>query len=197
MDVQLALLLIWIGSVLAILLAFIWVAVRLGKVRGGGGKDNGQLFTEEYRQHMREKAEARFERTLEENATFLQRDLHAISDDVTEYVKERAGEILKEEFSDQKQVVAAAQQHMSEAFAKVDHAIAENQQTMREQFDRELKVEKARRLERFQENMADVVTHHVQQTLSTHLEIDDQVKFILANLEANKTAIIEDIKREF
>jgi hypothetical protein len=37
----------------------------------------------------------------------------------------------------------------------------------------------------------------VQQTLGTHMEIDDQVKFILKNLEENKTAIVEDIKREF
>ncbi len=198
MDVQLALLLTWVGSVGAILLAFVWVAVRLGKVRGGGGGGRGgDLFTEEYRQHLREKGAARFERTLEENSAFLQQDLHNISEEVAQYVKERAGEILKEEFVDQKQSVAAAQQHMSEAFTRIDKAISEYQVVMREQFDKELKVEKARRLERFQENMADVVTHHVQQTLGTHLEIDEQVTFILKNLEANKTAIVEDIKREF
>lgn len=199
MDVQLTLLLVWGGSVVAILLAFIWVAVRLGRVRGGGGggHDNGKVFTDEYRQHLREKGAARFERTLEENAAFLQQDLHKVSERVTEYVKERAGDILKEEFADQKQSVAAAQQHMSEAFTRVDKAITEYQQIMREQFDRELKIEKARRLERFQENMADVVTHHVQQTLGTHMEVDDQVKFIIKHLEENKTAIVEDIKREF
>lgn len=199
MDVQLALLLTWVGSVLAVLLAFIWVAIRLGRVRGGsgGGGRSNELFTEEYRQHLREKGEARFERTLEENAAFLQQDLHSIGEEVTEYVKERAGEIIKEEFSDQKQSVAAAQQHMNEAFLRIDKAISEYQQMVREQFDKELKIEKARRLERFQQNMADVVTHHVQQTLGSHLEIDDQIKFILTNLEANKTAIVEDIKREF
>ncbi|MCA9329810.1 hypothetical protein KDA11_04140 [Candidatus Saccharibacteria bacterium] len=197
MDLQFTVLLIWIGSVVAVLLAFIWVAVKLGKVRGTSGHDNGKLFTEEFRQHLREKGAARFERTLEENAAFLQRDLRNVSDRVTDYVKERAGEILKEEFTDQKQSVAAAQQHMSETFAKVDKAINEYHHIMREQFDRELKIEKARRLERFQDNMADVVTHHVQQTLSTHMEIDDQVKFIIKNLELNKTAIIEDVKREF
>lgn len=199
-STQLALLITWVGSVLAVLLAFVWVAWRLGpkgRGRGGGGQSgHGELFSDEYLQHMREKGEARFERTLDENAAFLQKDLHDISDNVTEYIKERAGEILKEEFADQKQTVAAAQQHMSEAFAKVDHAITDYQKAMTEQFDRELKQEKARRLNRFQANMADVVTHHVQQTLGTHLEVDQQIKFILDNLEANKTAIVEDIKRE-
>lgn len=198
MDTQTILFITWAGSVVAVLLAFIWVAVRLGHVRGGGGGNSKkELFTEEYLQHMREKGEARFERTLDEGAAFLQKDLHAISDTVTEYIKERAGEVLKEEFADQRQSVAAAQQHMGEAFAKVDRAITEYQKTMTEQFQKELLAEKERRLQRFQENMADVVTHHVQQTLGTHLEIDDQVKFILKNLEDNKTAIVEDIKREY
>ncbi|RTK95353.1 hypothetical protein EKI60_00150 [Candidatus Saccharibacteria bacterium] len=197
MRTELILFITWAGSVVAVLLAFIWVAVRLNRVRsGGGGGNKNELFSEEYRQHMREKGAARFERTLEENAAFLQQDLHAISDQVTEYVKERAGEILKEEFADQKQTVAAAQQHMSESFKKVDQAIAEYRKAMSEQFEKELKLERARRLQRFQDNMADVVTHHVQQTLGTHLSIDDQIKFIIDNLEANKTAIVEDIKRE-
>jgi hypothetical protein len=198
MDIQLILFLTWAGSVLAVLLAFIWVAIKLGKVRGGGGNGGKkEIFTEEYRQHMRERGEARFERTLDENAAFLQHDLHAVTDEVTEYIKERVGEILKEEFTDQKQSVAAAQQHMREAFAKVDRVITDYQKAMTEQFDQELLAEKERRLQRFSENMADVVTHHVQQTLGTHLEIDDQVKFIIKNLEANKTAIVEDIKREY
>ena len=199
-NVQFALLVTWIGSVVAVLLAFIWVAWRLGpKGRGqggGGGSGHGDIFSEEYRQHMREKGEARFERMLEQNAAYLQKDLHDISEQVAEYVKDRVGDILKEEFVDQKQSVAAAQAHMSETFSKVDEAIKEYQQMMTEQFERELKVEKARRLNRFQNNMADIVTAHVQQTLGAHLEVDEQIKFILENLDANKTAIVEDIKRE-
>lgn len=197
-DREFALFLVGVGSILAALFAFIWVAVRLGP-RGRGnaghaGKD--EIFTDEYREHLRQRGVARFEKTLDQNATFLQQDLHAIGEDVTEFIKERASDILKEEFSDQKQAVATAQQHMANAFAKIDHQLAEYQKSMIEHFQNELTTEKQHRIERFQNNMAEIVTNHIQHTLSEHLEVGEQVQFIISNLETNKQAIIEDIKRE-
>lgn len=193
-----AIFLVAVGSILSVLFAFIWIAVRLGpKGRmhaGHGGKD--EVFTDEYREHLRQRGVARFEKTLDQNATFLQQDLHSIGEEVTEYIKERASDILKEEFSDQKQSVASAQQHMANAFAKIDQQLAEYQKSMAEQFKTELAAEKARRLERFQENMAEIVTSHIQHTLGQQLDVGDQVKYIIDNLEANKQAIVEDIKRE-
>ncbi len=199
MNTQLILLIVWVVSVLAITLAFIWVAIRLGpKGRGkGGGGNSSDVFSDEFRDKLRERGVVRFEHSLDQNAAVLQQDLRKISDDVSEHIKLQASEILKEEFADQKQTVVAAQQHMSEAFAKVDRAITEYQKNMTAQMTEELLAEKKRRLARFEENMADVVTHHVQQTLGTHMEVGDQVQYILKNLEDNKTAIVEDIKREF
>ncbi len=200
MNTELALFLIGVSSILCALFAFIWVAVRLGpKGRGHGGGGNGgkdEIFTDEYREHLRQRGVARFERTLDQNATFLQQDLHKIGDDVTEFIKERAGDILREEFSDQKQTVATAQQHMANAFAKIDQQIADYQKSMTEQFNKELASEKERRLERFQNNMAEIVTSHVQHALGEHLDVSEQVQYIISNLDANKQAIVEDIKHE-
>lgn len=194
-----AIFLVAIGSILSVLLAFIWVAIRLGpKGRGHGGGHGGKddIFTEEYREHLRQRGAARFEKTLDQNATFLQQDLHSIGEEVTEFIKERASDILKEEFSDQKQSVATAQQHMANAFAKIDQQIADYQKNMSEQFEKELAHEKERRMDRFVDNMAEIVTAHVQHTLGEQLDVGEQMQFIIANLDANKQAIIEDIKRE-
>jgi DNA anti-recombination protein RmuC len=200
-STQTILLITWAGSVLAILLAFIWVAVRLGpkgRSQFGGHKNkDGELFDDDFRAKLRQRGIARFEHTLDQHAVFLQQDLRRISDEVGEHIKDQATAILKEEFSDQKQSVAAASQHMSQAFAKMDQAISDYQKTMTEQLHKELLAEKQRRLERFSDNMADVITQHVQQTLSSHMEVGEQVQFIIKNMEDNKTAILEDIKREF
>lgn len=198
-NVELILLFVIIGCIFSALIAFIWVALRLGpkgRANHGGGGGNGDIFTDEYRQHLVEKGTARFERTLDQNAAFLQQDLHTISDEVTEYIKDKAGEILKEEFSDQKQAITAAQQHMAEAFSRIDKTMADYQKNLTDQFAHELAEEKQRRIEHFNANMADVITHHVQYSLATHLEVTDQVKYILSHLDENKQAIIEDMKRE-
>lgn len=199
MDKQLIVLAVFVGSVVSVLLAFIWVALRLGpKNRGHNSGHNGSdMFSDDFRSKLQERGVARFEHALDQNAALLQQDLRKISDSVSEHIKEQATEIIKDEFSDQKQSVIAAQQHMVEAFSKIDRAIVDYQQKMTDQLAAELLSEKQRRLERFEKNMADVVINHVEQTLGAHMEVGEQVEYILKNLEANKTAIVEDIKREF
>lgn len=198
-NTELALFLVALASILATLLAFIWVAVRLGpKGRGHGINkgNNGELFDENFRNELRERGISRFERTLDQNATFLQQDMHSIGEEVTEFIKERAGDILKEEFGDQKKAIAAAQQHLTQTFMQVDAAIQQQQKEIAAQYLKELQAEKERRLTDFSNNMAEIVTKHVEQTLSAHMDIGQQMNYVLSNLEANKQAIIEDIKRE-
>lgn len=198
-NTELALFLVAISSILAALLSFIWVAVRLGpkgRRNGANHTNNGELFDDNFRNELRERGITRFERTLDQNATFLQQDLHSIGEEVTEFIKERAGDILKEEFSEQKKAIATAQQHLAQTFLQVDTAIKQQQKEISAQYLKELQAEKERRLQDFSANMAEIVTKHVEQTLSTHMDIGQQMKYILANLEANKQAIVEDIKRE-
>ncbi len=198
-NIQLILLITWILSVISIVLAFIWVALRIGpKNRNNSGNHNkDDVINEELRQKLRERGVARFEHTLDQNAAFLQQDLHKISEDIADFIKDRAAEILKDEFTDQKKVLVAAQQHMAESFSGVDKAILDYQKTMADKFNQELAAEKHRRLEKFQNNMAEIITNHVQTTLATNMDVGEQINFILKNMENNKTAIIEDIKREF
>lgn len=195
---QIILLVVWVGSVVSILLAFIWVALRIGpKHRQAGHQQSAnEPFDDEFRTKLRERGVLRFERTLDQHAAFLQQDLHKISDEVAEHIKEQAANILSEEFTDQKQSVAAAQQHLSETFARVDQAVEVYGKTLSDELHKELIAEKQRRLDRFTENMSDVITHHIQESLGNLLPVDEQVAFIIKNLEENKTAIVEDIKRE-
>lgn len=198
-QTQTILLITWIASVIAILLAFIWVAVRLGpKGRNQATSGhNDDAFDESFRAKLRERGVLRFERTLDQHAAFLQQDLRKISDEVAEHIKEQATGIIKEEFVDQKQSVSAAQQHITEAIAQLDRMLGEYHKTLSEELHKELMAEKERRVERFTANMSDIITAHVQQTLGSHMQVGEQVQFILKNLEENKAAIVEDIKREF
>lgn len=198
MDEQTIIFITFVGSVLAILAAFIWIAIRIGpKKHGNSGHNNEEIFNEEFREKLRQRGIARFEKTIDQNATFLQKDLHNIGEEISEYIKDRATDILKDEFADQKATVAAAQHHIIEVFANVEKSLSQYQQSMTKQFSEELEAEKKRRLQRFESNMAEIVIKHVEQTLSANMKIDEQVEYILKQLENNKSAILEDIKREF
>jgi translation initiation factor 6 (eIF-6) len=43
--------------------------------------------------------------------------------------------------------------------------------------------------------MADVVNHYVLAAIGNQISLDDQLEYILGELEENKKAIIEDITR--
>jgi hypothetical protein len=43
--------------------------------------------------------------------------------------------------------------------------------------------------------MADIVNHYVLAAIGNQISLEDQLEFILAELERNKSAIVEDINQ--
>ena len=58
----------------------------------------------------------------------------------------------------------------------------------------EIVAEKQQLVKRFEENMADIVNHYVIAAVGNQIDLNDQLEYILADLDANKQAIIEDIR---
>jgi translation initiation factor 6 (eIF-6) len=54
--------------------------------------------------------------------------------------------------------------------------------------------EKQQIIARFEQNMTDIVNHYVLAAVGNQIDLNDQLDYILADLEANKHAIIEDIQ---
>jgi hypothetical protein len=64
---------------------------------------------------------------------------------------------------------------------------------MGRQLQQEVAEEKARLIKRFESNMADIVNHYVLSAIGDQIDLNDQLEYILGNIEANKEAIIRDI----
>jgi hypothetical protein len=47
----------------------------------------------------------------------------------------------------------------------------------------------------FENEMAGILNHYVLRAIGNQIDLTDQLDYILAELESNKKAIIEDIKR--
>ncbi len=61
------------------------------------------------------------------------------------------------------------------------------------QLEKEIGEEKARRLVLIENNMAEIVNHYVLGAVGNQIDLNDQLEYILGELEANKQAIIEDL----
>jgi hypothetical protein len=200
----------WLAVILGALgaagAAFIWLAVRVsgGQARKGSKSGDGsieadaerdveRIFNDEFREELRNRGRLHFEKIIGENAMFLQQDLRLTTSQLNEYMKTEITKKLKEEFSKYEQSIMDAKQLAVESIQKTNVAIDEQRQLLSQQAQQEILAEKREILKRFEANMADIINHYVLAAIGNQIDLNDQLEYILADLEANKQAIIEDI----
>jgi hypothetical protein len=200
----------WLILILAALgsvgIAFVWLAVRVGKT--GAKKDKLQpdsieqaaeedvehVFNKEFREELRNRGRLHFEKIIGENAMFLQQDLRLTTSQLNEYMKTEITRKLQEEFNKYEQSIMDAKQLAIESIQKTNTAIEEQREVLGQQVQQEILAEKQQLLKRFEDNMADIVNHYVLAAVGNQIDLSDQLEYILADLEANKKAIVEDIQ---
>lgn len=197
-----------VGSLLSVTAAFIWVAVRLSSHSSLKGRQDGEpadyteaaqqdverIFNDEFREELRNRGRLHFEKIIGENAMFLQQDLRLTTSQVNEYMKEDITGSLQEAFKKYEESIHDAKQLALDSMEKTKAAVEQQREILNEQLANEIAAEKERTLARFNSNMADVVNHYVLASVGNQINLEDQLEYILNELEQNKQAIIEDIK---
>lgn len=193
------------GSLAAAGVAFVWVAVRLGgnargKTSGNGAfdqaaeKDVEHIFNDTFRQELRNRGLLHFEKIIDENAMFMQQDLRLTTSQLNDYMKQEITRKLHEEFDKYEQSIMDAKQLAIDSIQKTNQAIDEERAALLQQIGQQLAQQKARQIKMFEENMTDVVNHYLLAAIGDQIDMSDQLEYILAQFEANKQAIIEDIQ---
>lgn len=194
-----------IGSLLAATGAFVWMALMLRTTQGGGKsatgnsvmetaeKDVEHIFNDTFREELRNRGRLHFEKIIGENAMFLQQDLRLTTSQLNDYMKAEITAKLKEEFAKYEQSITSAKELAVDAIEKTKEAVEEERETLTQQLRIDVEAEKHRQIKAFEENMADVINHYLLAAIGDQIDLNDQLEYILANFEANKKAIIEDI----
>lgn len=197
----------WLILILATLvsaaLAFIWLAFQINRsgVKKTEPADYGQaadreterIFNKEFREELRNRGRLHFEKIIGENAMFLQQDLRLTTSQLNDYMKAEITGKLREEFDKYEQSIMDAKQMATESIQRTNAAIEEQRKLLSQQVQQEFKTEKQQLIKRFEDNVTDIVNHYVLQAIGNQIDLEDQLEYILADLEANKAAILEDI----
>lgn len=201
----------WLYLILTLLaavgIAFIWLIVKIGGSAGSAknaktGVDSIQeaadadvehIFNEDFREELRNRGRLHFEKIIGENAMFLQQDLRLTTSQLNEYMKTEIASKLKEEFKKYEESIMDAKQLAIESIQKTNAAIDEQRAQMGQAVQQEMASEKQQLVQRFENNMADIVNHYVIAAVGNQIDLNDQLEYILADLEANKQAMLEDI----
>lgn len=195
-----------LGSLGSAGIGFIWLAVRIGRSAPSAGnqidsllqaadQDVEHVFDSDFREELRNRGRLHFEKIIGENAMFLQQDLRLTTSQLNEYMKSEITRKLREEFDKYEQSIMDAKQLATESIQKTNAAIDEQRQALGKQLEEQIAAEKKNLLQRFETNMADIINHYVLAAIGDQIDLNDQLEYILAELEANKQAIIEDIDR--
>jgi len=192
-----------LGAVGASGIGFIWLIVHVNK---GGSANQVQadlldssaqnvdhIFNEEFREELKNRGRLHFEKIIGENAMFLQQDLRLTTSQLNEYMKTEITKKLTEEFDKYEQSIMDAKQLAIESIQKTNAAIDEQRALLGQQVQKEIVAEKQQLVQRFEQNMTDIINHYVLAAIGNQIDLNDQLEFILADLEANKKAIIDDI----
>jgi hypothetical protein len=204
-SLQLGLILI---SLLGATASFIWVALRLNSSSHGpkqakdqvavltdaAEQDVEHIFNDEFREELRNRGRLHFEKIIGENAMFLQQDLRLTTSQLNEYMKTEITQKLEEEFAKYEQSITDAKQMALDSISKTQEAIEQQRDLMGQQIMKQIEAEKQHLVKRFEENMADIVNHYVLAAIGDQIDLNDQLEFILSDIEANKEAILQDLQ---
>ena len=124
---------------------------------------------------------------------FLQQDLRLTTSELNDYMKQEITKTLKEEFSKYEESITDAKQMAVEALAKTQVAIEEQRQLLGKQLEEQMVAERTRIINRFEQNMAEIINHYVLTAIGNQIDLTDQLEYILGDLQTNKQAILEDI----
>jgi DNA-nicking Smr family endonuclease len=193
-----------IGTLMSSTFAFLWLVWRLPdrdlakksteKLENAADEDVEHIFNDEFREELRNRGRLHFEKIIGENAMFLQQDLRETTAQLNEYMRTELTRTLQEEFKKYEQSIADAKQIALGSIEKTITTIEQQRQFMEQQIQAQAQANKERMVKQFEKDMAGIVNHYVIQAIGNQIDLSDQLEYILAELEANKQAIIEDVK---
>lgn len=198
----------WFYLVTALIVAlgfgFIWIVLNLNK---SGSKSAGfpdldevtrqeidHIFSNEFREELRNRGRLLFERIINENAEFLQQDLRLTSSQLNEFMKKEMTTKVQGELDKYAQSINDARNLAIESIKKTTNALEEQRKVLGDQVQEEITKEKAKMIESFEKELTEIVSHYIVAAIGDEIDLNDQLDYILADFETNKQAMIEDIK---
>lgn len=194
-----------IGCLILLVSAISWLVLKGGgrskkdKVTGRlladtAEKEAERIFNDEFREELRNRGRLHFEKIIGENAMFLQQDLRLTTSQLNDYMKDEIKRVLQEEFAKYEESISNAKDLALDTIQKTQAVIEQQRVILEKQMNEEAAAEKARVLDHFEKNMADIINHYILAAIGNEIDLTAQLDYIFQYLEENKADIIEDIK---
>jgi hypothetical protein len=121
--------------------------------------------------------------------------LRQTTSQLNDYMRSEITRTLQEEFKKYEQSITDAKQLALDSIEKTITTIEQQRLFLQQQLQSQSEAQKAQIVARFEADMAKIINHYILRAIGDQIDLSDQLDYILSELESNKQAIIEDIKR--
>ena len=183
--------------------AFVWLALTLRKVKVAVGTYNSRveavkeemqrIFTDDFREELRNRGRLSFEKIINENAMFLKQDLSLTASQLNEYMQSSLKKVLKEEFEKYKLSITDAKEAALQSITGTQEALEQQRVGMMDEFKAQVAEERKRSLANLDTELSQIANHYILEVLAEEVDLSSQGEYIFANLESHKADIIQDI----
>jgi hypothetical protein len=151
------------------------------------------IFDDQFREELKNRGRLHFEKVISDNAMFLQQDLQLTTTQIHEYLKQEINRKLQDEFKKYQDTIDYSKKLAVESIEKTQLVVEEQRQILTKTISNQFEKDKKVLVAAFEDNMADIINHYLLKAIGSHINLNDQLDLILADLEANKKTIAEDI----
>lgn len=151
------------------------------------------IFDANFREELKNRGKLYFEKVLNDNAMFLKQDLELTNSEIHDYLKQEIDKNLESEFKNYKDTIEDAKKLAIESIKKTQTVLEDQRKNLTAEIVKQFDAEKKVLVSNFQDNMAEIINHYLLKAVGGHINLNDQLEFIIADLETNKAAIVEDI----
>lgn len=179
----------------AVLLVLHIVTTMRSKKHANKNTVSEQQFTRRQQTEARQQSQEALQLAIKDNVAVLQRDVQAMSEKLTEHMKQEVSKTLREEIALYKKSATEVKAAALEAIRESTEVFQKQQGAIDTAIADSVAEEKKRLSENLDEKIADILQHYVSQVLEDQITPEDQLGEILAQLDQHKAAIVEDIQR--
>jgi hypothetical protein len=154
--------------------------------------DDAQVLSEIDLAEVEQEARKQLQEVAKMTVERLQKSLTNTVDQISVNISDMTNTQLSQEFEKYQVSLQALRDQTITEFTKVQKELDQRKTQLLENLDREVAIERKKRVEQLDTRINDVVASYLTETLGNQVDLGAQSTYIFASLEAHK----EDIKRD-
>lgn len=191
-------------AIVAATAAFVWQVLSLRKIRLVVGAYNDRIdavkeevervFSDDFREELRNRGRLYFEKIINENAMFLKQDLGLTASQLNEYMQASLKKVLEREFEQYKLSIGDAKEAALSAITKTQEAMESQRAAMAHELEQSLTAERERRIAKLDTELSRIANEYLLEVLAGEVDLGSQSDYIFSSLDAHKADIIKDLE---